>query len=238
MKDLEINEEIENEKKITEYISEKKFVGGCMNINILGKAGFLKIIGGTNIVKINSHVKKLKFVGGSNKLIVRAPIDKLKVTGGNSLIYIHPIQNGEYPERINIGKIKIVGGQNYLYIKSNIDELNVVGGSSNIFCDFRICKINKFKAIGGNSHLNPISEGQKNTENLIDIQGCGVIKATKLDNNEIENPCMICLEKMLSGNEVYFLPCIHCFHKHCLKKWFENKDKCPECNLKIAYKLE
>ena len=41
---------------------------------------------------------------------------------------------------------------------------------------------------------------------------------------------MICLENMVSGDEVYFLPCFHCFHKSCIKSWLEKKEACPKCN--------
>ena len=225
---IEINEEEENEQKITEYITEKKYMED-KNIKILGKAKFLEFIGGTNIIKINSHVEELKIIGGSSKIIIRSPIDQLKVVGGTALVYIHHFQNDDNNNnnKNQIGIMKIIGGKHNIYINSDINELTMVGGKSNVYCDFQVCKINIFKTVGGKIYMNPDNS----------VSESNSICSTKLNNNKIENPCAICLEDMVTGNDVYFLPCFHCFHKDCLKKWMDNKDKCPKCNLKVDYEL-
>ena len=219
--------EEENEQKITEYITQRKYMEGNINIKILGKAKFIEFIGGNKIIKINSHVEELKIIGGNSKLIIRSPIDNLSVVGGESLIYIHPFPHNENQQNNKIGIMKVVGGRHKLYINSDVDELTMVGGNSRVFCDFQIAKINNFKTVGGKIYLNP-RESMDEEENIY---------CTKLNNDKIENPCVICLEDMIVGNDVYFLPCFHCFHKDCLKKWIEHKEKCPKCNLKINYKL-
>ena len=227
MNEIEINEEEENEQKITEYIEEKKIMEGKTNIKILGGAKFLEFIGGRNIIKINSKVEELKIVGGDLKLIIRAFINKLTVIGGKSLIYIHPIQNMENNQNNKIDIMKIVGGSHKIYINSEVNELTMVGGNSKVFCDFTIAKINNFKTVGGKIYLNPDNSSDDGE----------TIYFTRLNNDKIENPCAICLDDMVIGNEVYFLPCFHCFHKDCLKNWMDNKEICPKCNLKIIYKL-
>ena len=221
MNDIQINEEEENEIKITEYVKEKKCIGGINNLKILGKAKFIEFIGGQKIIRVNSFIEELKFIGGNIKLVVRAPINKLSITGGESLIYIYPFQNMESDK---IEEIKIIGGKHNIYINTNINNFKIIGGNSKIYCDFLIYKINNFKTIGGNIQLNP-------------KEGLGKIYSTILKNNNIENPCVICLDDMKSGNDVYFLPCFHCFHKNCLKQWIKNKEICPKCNLNICYKL-
>ena len=175
--------------------------------------------------------------GGELKLIIRAQIDKFNISGGNNLIYIYPVQNTENPEQNKIGKIKISGGRNKIYINSDVDELKTSGGSIKIFCDFQTHKINNLNINGGNVVLNPSQNEEKKINNLINSGKGQEITPTILNNNEIENPCMICLENMVSGDEVYFLPCFHCFHKSCIKSWLEKKEACPKCNLKLIYKL-
>ena len=228
MNAIVINEEEEQEQKITEYITTKKYIGDTHNIKFLGKAKFLEFIGGREIIKINSHIEELKFIGGNVKLIIRAPIDKLTIVGGDSLIYIYPIQNMEDPQKNKIGEMKIIGGQHNVYVNSDIDNLNIIGGNSKVYVDFQICKINNFKPVGGKIYLNPGNSTNEGPESIF---------STKLNNDKIENPCAICLEDMISGNDVYFLPCFHCFHKNCLKQWMNNKETCPKCNLKITYQL-
>ena len=227
MQAIEINEEEENEQKITEYIREKKYMEGRINIKFLGKAKFIEFIGGSKIIKINSEVEELKIVGGNSKLIIRSQINKLSMIGGESLIYIHQFQNMDNPKNNKIGTMKIVGGKHKIYINSNVDELTMVGGNSKVFIDFSVCKINNFQTVGGKILVNPDESMEENNK----------IYCTKLNNDKIENPCVICLEDMKIGNEVYFLPCFHCFHKDCLMNWMNQQEKCPKCNLKINYKL-
>ena len=43
--------------------------------------------------------------------------------------------------------------------------------------------------------------------------------------------CVICFSEMETGKE---LPCKHVFHLNCLKRWFEQKQECPMCRLKIV----
>lgn len=211
---------------LTEYIQEKKYMGNHTNIKFLGKAKFLQFIGGRNVIKINSYVENLKIVGGNLKLIIRDQIDKLSIIGGESLIYIHPIPDNQQKDKI--GEMKLVGGKHKVYINKEVDELTIVGGKSKVFCNFAIGKINNFKTVGGKIYLNPSDEQEEDGKHIF---------STKLNNDKIENPCAICLEDMIAGNEVYFLPCFHCFHKNCLQKWLNTKEKCPKCNLKIDYEL-
>ena len=82
----------------------------------------------------------------------------------------------------------------------------MIGGNSKVFIDFSVCKINNFQRVGGKILVNPDESMEENNK----------IYCTKLNNDKIENPCVICLEDMKIGNEVYFLPCFHCFHNDCL----------------------
>lgn len=44
--------------------------------------------------------------------------------------------------------------------------------------------------------------------------------------------CVVCLKKMLSGEEVTPLPCSHMFHAKCVVQWFKSGHTCP------VYRLE
>ncbi|KAM1158965.1 hypothetical protein ACFX19_032756 [Malus domestica] len=41
--------------------------------------------------------------------------------------------------------------------------------------------------------------------------------------------CVVCLEKILSGEEVTPLPCSHMFHAKCVVQWFKSGHTCPVC---------
>lgn len=40
--------------------------------------------------------------------------------------------------------------------------------------------------------------------------------------------CSICLSK-IKLNNLIITPCLHYFHKNCLKEWFNNDYSCPNC---------
>jgi hypothetical protein len=43
-------------------------------------------------------------------------------------------------------------------------------------------------------------------------------------------PCHICIETLKEKDEGLTLPCLHVFHKNCIKKWLcEEKVTCPVC---------
>merc|ERR1712176_50192 len=57
------------------------------------------------------------------------------------------------------------------------------------------------------------------------------ITRQQLIDSERDVVCVICFSEMESGKE---LPCKHVFHLNCLKRWFEQKQECPMCRLKIT----
>ncbi|KAJ5071881.1 ring zinc finger protein [Anaeramoeba ignava] len=50
-----------------------------------------------------------------------------------------------------------------------------------------------------------------------------------------DNICIICREEMTISNSCK-LPCTHCFHRVCLRRWFKQKRKCPTCDLDLMDK--
>jgi len=51
--------------------------------------------------------------------------------------------------------------------------------------------------------------------------------------NEENKKCVICQYDFINNDTVIYLPCIHFFHKNCIKTWFTNSSKCPICQFKI-----
>lgn len=55
---------------------------------------------------------------------------------------------------------------------------------------------------------------------------------------ESEDECCICFENQnnnsVNGGEMHTLVCGHQFHLHCLKRWFDEKHKCPLCMKKMS----
>lgn len=41
--------------------------------------------------------------------------------------------------------------------------------------------------------------------------------------------CTICYDDMTAGSSCKRLPCGHCYHERCLKRWFEGHSTCPYC---------
>lgn len=53
----------------------------------------------------------------------------------------------------------------------------------------------------------------------------------------VSNDCPICMEKLTStSNQIIgtTVPCGHCFHWHCFKRWNRESNACPTCNLRTT----
>jgi len=67
-----------------------------------------------------------------------------------------------------------------------------------------------------------------------DVKACShTLKA------DLDEACVICLERLVKGEEVAKLACEHCFHKHCLEAWVKKSASCPlRCELAGAIQPE
>lgn len=50
-------------------------------------------------------------------------------------------------------------------------------------------------------------------------------------------PCVICWEELLPGQQARRLPCLHLFHRSCIDRWLTEKPTCPLDNSKVAEAL-
>ena len=55
---------------------------------------------------------------------------------------------------------------------------------------------------------------------------------TKLDSEK--KNCVICLEDFKNRDKAIILPCIHLFHKNCIKSWLKGHNSCPICKFKLT----
>jgi len=49
----------------------------------------------------------------------------------------------------------------------------------------------------------------------------------------LPDPCSICLQNMVEGEEVRRLPCLHVFHQGCIDAWLQTKARCPVDNVDL-----
>ncbi|WOL19160.1 E3 ubiquitin-protein ligase [Canna indica] len=46
--------------------------------------------------------------------------------------------------------------------------------------------------------------------------------------------CVIC-QSSYKGKKLMTLPCKHCYHSHCIKRWLKERKACPVCKEEISY---
>ncbi|GLU07947.1 hypothetical protein SLE2022_248850 [Rubroshorea leprosula] len=50
-----------------------------------------------------------------------------------------------------------------------------------------------------------------------------------LNKINLEEACVICMQKLCRGTELCSMPCKHLFHSHCIIKWLRTSHVCPIC---------
>ncbi|KAF5206354.1 RING/FYVE/PHD-type zinc finger family protein [Thalictrum thalictroides] len=49
------------------------------------------------------------------------------------------------------------------------------------------------------------------------------------DEENSKDPCTICREEFMTGEDVTLMPCSHIFHKDCIECWLKTTNTCPLC---------
>ncbi|KAK4373227.1 hypothetical protein RND71_008611 [Anisodus tanguticus] len=61
----------------------------------------------------------------------------------------------------------------------------------------------------------------------------GLLEPMEVDENIINDECVVCLDNMGNQDEVLCMPCSHIFHGECITKWLEKSHYCPLCRFEM-----
>ena len=81
------------------------------------------------------------------------------------------------------------------------------------------------------SNNNNKSEESNLIDNFCEVKLKNISKLE--DSNK---KCAICLGRFNSKVKVIILPCIHIFHRTCIKEWMEKQKNCPICKFELTKK--
>ena len=83
--------------------------------------------------------------------------------------------------------------------------------------------------LGINNHIR---NRNLNNHNHLNFPEIVIDDVNKLD--DANKSCTICLDEFKPNEKVTALPCLHYFHKNCIKKWLERKKDCPVCKFELT----
>ena len=59
------------------------------------------------------------------------------------------------------------------------------------------------------------------------MEVCVIIDELDIPSYKIDQTCFICLDEM--NGPIAVLPCLHQYHEHCIREWFQVRPICPLC---------
>ena len=124
----------------------------------------------------------------------------------------------------------------------NFIDINDFNRNSNDYLNNSFGSINLADSLSFNNSFDGDNEEEYNKLKKQFIKELDVYQyknKDKFENALIEDECSICLCKYKMTDMLQILPCKHCFHKKCIKKWLSNEEhnKCPLCNLDIKAEI-
>ncbi|XP_039062241.1 uncharacterized protein LOC120206727 [Hibiscus syriacus] len=111
---------------------------------------------------------------------------------------------------------------NMIEAMENIIEVDITGDTFRIH-DFTDSNNERYLALDDNNH-------QRTGASTRQINSLPLSKVQTDNSDEV---CTICLESPSTGETVRHLPCLHKFHKDCIDPWLSRKTSCPVCNSSI-----
>ena len=133
-----------------------------------------------------------------------------------------PMNNNRHNRHIN----NINSQMNDLFVEFEYLE-NEQNNDRNVYEELLNLVINSLNNDNNNNH----HRHHANEEQLA-FPEIVIDDVNKLD--EANKSCTICLDEFKSNEKVIALPCLHYFHKKCIKKWMERKKECPVCKFELT----
>ncbi|CAE8601122.1 unnamed protein product, partial [Polarella glacialis] len=82
-------------------------------------------------------------------------------------------------------------------------------------------------------HDEPLHRTRRGEGSAADVASLLACVPSWLLSVDEKEPCAVCYEPMVSGEEARRLPCLHLFHRECIERWVSVKATCPLDNLKL-----
>ena len=164
-----------------------------------------------NINNNNSHRRH----NNGNNRVNRGPVITIRQTGPNG-------------HAINIFHNEIRSNQNRIDRNNNFHfpPLQIRRHGNFQFNDFNNLFENAFSNVE-NLHQHPTDKHILN-----ELPETKIEDVSKLEQEK--KNCVICLEDFKNGDKATILPCIHLFHKNCIKNWLKTQNSCPICKYKLT----
>ena len=175
-------------------------------------------------INSNNNINR-NFQINRNNQINRGPIISIRQSGPNgNRITTHIYQDTEIPSEIN-------------YLSSLNRRINNNNNANNIFRNFHSRRhgnniFNQFENMFEEMLNNGPHPRPTDKELFNEFPETKIEDVNKLDPEK--KNCVICLEDFKSGEKATLLPCVHLFHKNCIKSWLKSKNMCPICKFELT----
>ena len=233
LKSLEKNcQEIKRKFEKIEFIT-KKLQGKILEIDSIMNRGLYNNNNGTNIDLFNNNYNN------NNRPNINIFNNNYNNNGPN----INPFNNNYNNNGPNINPFNNNynnNGPNINPFNNNYNNNNNNRFNNNINNNFH--QQERFHFNFNNQNNNNIPTTNREVINRVDVNPTknnilnslneNILKDVRNLNGE-NKKCIICQDEYINNDRVIYLPCIHFFHKNCIKTWLKNRSECPICKFKI-----